>query len=64
MICSEASRNFLANVQLGPHRHHTTSLKSEVGSASQKSCAASARATTLKILRRKPKKIIAPQTQV
>ena len=40
----------------------------EVGSASRESCAASARATTLKILRQKrfhkPKKIIAPQAQV
>ena len=40
----------------------------EVGSASHKSCIASARATMLKRLRRKrfrkPKKIIAPQAQV
>ena len=42
-------------------------LCTEVGSASHKSCAASARATTLKILRRnrsrKPKKIIAQQAK-
>ena len=40
----------------------------KVGSASRKRSAANARATTLKILRRKrfrkPKKIIAPQAQV
>ena len=40
----------------------------EVDSTSHKSCTASARATTRKILRRKhfrkPKKIIAPQGQV
>ena len=42
--------------------------RTEVGSASHKSCAASARATTLKILRckrfHKPQKIIVPQAQV
>ena len=41
--------------------------QAEVGSASHKSCAASARATTLKMLLRKrfrkPQKIIAPQAQ-
>ena len=42
-------------------------LLAEVGSASHKSCAARARATTLKILCRKrfrkPKEIIVPQAQ-
>ena len=42
-------------------------IQAEVGSASFKSCAASARATILKILHRKrfrkPKKVIAPQAQ-
>ena len=42
-------------------------LWSEVGSASHSTCAASVRATTLKLLRRKrfrdPPKIIAPQAQ-
>ena len=42
-------------------------MGAEMGSSSHKSCAASARATTLKILLRKrfrkPKKIIVPQAQ-
>ena len=47
---------------------HSITYYQRLGSASHKSWAASARATTLKILRckrfRKPKKIIAPQAQV